>query len=91
MPSTLDISLPEPFKTYVEAQTEAGDYGTPIDYIRELLIEDQERKQAALEKRLVEALEGEKDSITLTAEEVSRGGLVALLEERLEERRRAQG
>jgi Arc/MetJ-type ribon-helix-helix transcriptional regulator len=86
MASTLEISLTEPFKTYVEAQTEAGDYGTPNQFIRELISDHRERKQAALEQRLLEALEGEDQAIILTAEEVRRGGIVALLEERLKAR-----
>jgi len=81
MPSTLDISLPEPFKTYVEAQTEAGDYSTPGDYIMELVRHDMESSLAALEDRLVAALKG--DSITLSAEEVERGGIVNQLREKM--------
>jgi antitoxin ParD1/3/4 len=56
--STLNISLPEPMKAFVEAQVKAGLYGSASDYIRALVREDQQRKaQERLEAKLLEALE----------------------------------
>ena len=37
MPMTsLNISLPEALKEYVEGQVASGDWGTPSEYVREL-------------------------------------------------------
>jgi antitoxin ParD1/3/4 len=40
--STLNISLPEAMKAFVEAQVKAGLYGSASDYIRALVREDQQ-------------------------------------------------
>jgi antitoxin ParD1/3/4 len=56
--STLNISLSEPMKAFVEEQVKAGLYGSASDYIRALVREDQQRKaQERLEAKLLEALE----------------------------------
>jgi antitoxin ParD1/3/4 len=56
--STLNISLPEAIKAFVEAQVKAGLYGSASDYIRALVRKDQQRKaQERLEAKLLEALE----------------------------------
>jgi antitoxin ParD1/3/4 len=56
--STLNISLPEPMKAFVEAQVKAGLYGSASDYIRALVRADQQRKaQEQLEAKLLAALE----------------------------------
>jgi len=56
--STLNISLPEPMKAFVEEQVKAGLYGSASDYIRALVREDQKRKtQERLEAKLLEALD----------------------------------
>ena len=41
--TSLNISLPEPLKEYVEGQVASGDRGTPSEYIRELIRQDKER------------------------------------------------
>jgi antitoxin ParD1/3/4 len=57
MPMTsMNISLPEELKLYVEAQTKAG-YSTPSEYVRELIRDDQKRRaQQRLEELLLEGL-----------------------------------
>jgi antitoxin ParD1/3/4 len=56
--STLNISLSESMKAFVEEQVKAGLYGSASDYIRALVREDQKRKaQERLEAKLLEALE----------------------------------
>jgi antitoxin ParD1/3/4 len=56
--STVNISLPEPMKDFVESQVTDGMYGSVSDYIRTLIREDQKRKaQEALEKKLLAALD----------------------------------
>jgi antitoxin ParD1/3/4 len=41
--ATMNVSLPEPMKNWVEAQAESGRYGNASDYIRDLIRKDQER------------------------------------------------
>jgi antitoxin ParD1/3/4 len=43
--STMNISLPESLKTYVDDQVSTGGFGTASEYLRTLIREDQERKQ----------------------------------------------
>ena len=82
MATTLNLSLPPSLKAYVDAQ--ASDYGTPSEYISELVLADRERRRQALEDRLLEALQG--DSVTLTAAEIENGGIISLLRQKLHER-----
>jgi len=41
--TSLNISLPQPLKNYVEERVGAGGYSTPSEYIRALVREDQKR------------------------------------------------
>lgn len=82
--SSINISLPEPLKAYVEAQIEAGDYGTPSEYVRELIREDKERRLSRLEEHLIEAMKGE--PIEISEQELTEGDFVATLERKLKER-----
>jgi len=43
--STMNISLPEPLKSFVDSQVAGGGYGTSSEYIRELIRRDQDRHQ----------------------------------------------
>jgi antitoxin ParD1/3/4 len=47
--TTMNISLPENLKGFIESQVETGGYSTSSEYIRELIREDQKKK---LEQRL---------------------------------------
>ena len=54
--TSMNISLPDESKQYVEAQTKSG-YSTPSEYVRELIREDQKRRaQQQLEQLLLEGL-----------------------------------
>lgn len=57
--ATMNISLPDPMKIWVEAQAETGRYSNASDYVRDLIRRDQERagKIAALQKLLTEGIE----------------------------------
>ena len=56
--STMNISLPQTMKEFVEEQIADGTYGTASEYFRELVREDQKRKaQERLEAVLVKRLE----------------------------------
>lgn len=54
--ATMNVSLPDPMKEWVDAQTDTGRYANASDYIRHLIRQDQERadKISALQ-RLVDA------------------------------------
>jgi antitoxin ParD1/3/4 len=42
--STMNISLPEAMKRWVERQAQSGRFGNSSDYVRELIRRDQERQ-----------------------------------------------
>ena len=55
--TSMNISLPESMRTYVEEQVAKGGYGTVSEYIRELIRQDQKRyAQEHLEALLLEGL-----------------------------------
>lgn len=63
---TMNISLPDPMKQYVEEQVSAGGYSSASEYVRELVRADQKNKaKEALEERLLEALQSG-DAIDVT-------------------------
>ena len=81
MPMTsLNISLPEALKAYVEHQVASGDWGTPSEYVRELIRQDKERRLAHLEQRLLTAVKGGKVSVPVT--EIRKKGLINALRQR---------
>jgi antitoxin ParD1/3/4 len=75
--TSLNISLPEPLKQYVEGQVASGDWGTPSEYIRELIRQDKERRLHSLEQDLLAAVRGPK--IELSLSEIRKKGLIATL------------
>jgi antitoxin ParD1/3/4 len=83
---SLNISLPQPLKKYVESQVSLGEYGTPSEYVRELIRRDKETQLAKLEKRLLRALES--DYVTVEAHELKERPLLALLQEKISARPR---
>jgi antitoxin ParD1/3/4 len=49
MPTTMNISLPEAMKAFVDEQVNSGGYGSASEYVRELVRRDQKaRAQARL-------------------------------------------
>ena len=42
--STMNISLPEALKSFVDQQVNAGDYSSSSEYVRELIRKDQDRQ-----------------------------------------------
>ncbi|MGE0705736.1 MAG: type II toxin-antitoxin system ParD family antitoxin [Vicinamibacterales bacterium] len=62
---TMNISLPEPLKAFVDAQIATGRYSSVSEYMRELIREDERRRaQEQLETLLLEGLAGEKTALT---------------------------
>lgn len=56
--ATMNVSLPDPMKDWVEAQTRTGRYSNASDYVRDLIRRDQERaaKLAELQGLIGEGL-----------------------------------
>ncbi len=57
--STINITLPEELNHYVEARMDSGSFGRPTEYIRELILDDRERRMSRLEARLLENMKSE--------------------------------
>jgi antitoxin ParD1/3/4 len=68
--ATMNVSLPDKMKQWVEEQVATGRYGNSSDYVRDLVRRDQERAEARDEfERLIE--EGFASGISdMTAEEI---------------------
>jgi antitoxin ParD1/3/4 len=63
---TMNISLPDPMKQYVEEQVSAGGYSSASEYVRELVRTDQKRKaKDELENILLESLQSG-DAVDIT-------------------------
>jgi antitoxin ParD1/3/4 len=82
--ASLNISLPKQLKAYVEAQVAEGEYGTPSEYMRDLIRRDKEVQLAKLEKKLLKALAS--DSISIDPRELEGRSLVGLLQEKISAR-----
>ena len=57
--ATMNVSLPDPMKDWVEAQARTGRYSNASDYVRDLIRRDQERaaKLGELQALITEGLE----------------------------------
>jgi len=68
--ATMNVSLPDQMKEWVEEQVKTGRYGNSSDYVRDLVRKDQERAEAVEQfDRLIQ--EGLDSGISeLTVEEV---------------------
>jgi antitoxin ParD1/3/4 len=82
--TSLNISLPEALKEYIEGQVASGDWGTPSEYVRELIRQDKERRIDNLEQDLLAAVRGPK--IELAVSEIRKKGLINALRERTRRR-----
>jgi antitoxin ParD1/3/4 len=62
---TMNISLPDPLKEFVDHQVGEGRYSSVSEYIRELIRDDEKRKaEQRLEALLLEGLESEETQLT---------------------------
>lgn len=53
--ATMNVSLPDPMKDWVEKQTNSGRYSNASDYVRDLIRRDQERSSALADmQRLID-------------------------------------
>jgi len=46
---TMNISLPDPMKSWVEEQSKSGHYANSSDYVRDLIRRDQARRETIAE------------------------------------------
>jgi antitoxin ParD1/3/4 len=66
--TTMNISLPEEMKAFVEAQMAADGYASASEYLRALIREDQKRRaRQALDAKLLEGLQG--PAVEMTGED----------------------
>lgn len=64
MPS-MNISLPDPLKDFVDAQIASGRYGSVSEYVRELIRADEKRKaEDQLQALLMEGLASPQSELT---------------------------
>jgi antitoxin ParD1/3/4 len=86
MAATLNISLSAPLKAYVDAQTEAGNFGTPQEFIRELIQDDRDRHRRNLEDHLLASLKEKANGIEIPEDVLESGDVVGYLEATLQKR-----
>lgn len=82
--TSLNISLPKALKNYVEGQVASGDWGTPSEFIRELIRQDKERRLGNLEQDLIAAARGTRVELSVAA--IRKKGLLNVLRERTRRR-----
>ncbi|MCB9992626.1 MAG: type II toxin-antitoxin system ParD family antitoxin [Hyphomicrobiaceae bacterium] len=56
--ATMNVSLPDPMKDWVESRAQSGRYSNASDYVRDLIRKDQEREEkiAAMQHLVQEGL-----------------------------------
>jgi antitoxin ParD1/3/4 len=79
--TSLNISLPDPLKAYVEERVATGDFGTPSEFIRNLIRQDKELRRSRLENQLLDALQTR--DLVIAPEELTGRTLVSVLREKL--------
>jgi antitoxin ParD1/3/4 len=80
--TTLNISLPEPMRAFVDEQVAHGGYSTASEYVRQLIREDQKRvAEKRLETLLLEGVQsGDAVQISDAWWEQKKADLVARLQ-----------
>jgi antitoxin ParD1/3/4 len=82
MPMTsLNISLPDLLKAYVEDRVASGDFGTPSEFVRNLIRQDKESRRSRIETELLDALQTRE--LAISPEELHGRSLVSVLREKL--------
>lgn len=78
--NTMNISLPDVLKEFVDQQVVSGRYSSASEYVRELIREDEKRKdQERLEAMLLEGLNSEAAEMRADDwEEIRRKGLARI-------------
>ncbi len=66
--ATMNISLPDPMKEFIETQTSKEGFGSVSEYLRSIIREVQKRQaKQELEAKLLESLQG--PSVVMTRED----------------------
>jgi antitoxin ParD1/3/4 len=82
MPMTsLNFSLPDPLKAYVEERVASGNFGTPSEFVHNLIRQDKESRRSRLETELLDALRTRE--LAISPEDLNGRSLVAVLQEKL--------
>ena len=79
--ASLNISLPDPLKAYIEERVASGDFGTPSEFVRNLIRNDKEQHRSRVESELLDALAT--NQIAISPEELNGRSLVSVLREKL--------
>jgi antitoxin ParD1/3/4 len=79
--TSMNISLPDPLKAYVEDRVSSGGFGTPSEFIRNLIRQDKELRISRLEAELLDALRAKE--LVIAPEELKGRSLVSVLREKL--------
>ena len=62
---SMNISLPDPLKRFVDGQIAGGRYSSVSEYVRELIRDDEKRKaEDQLEALLLEGMKGDETALT---------------------------
>jgi antitoxin ParD1/3/4 len=80
---SMNISLPEPLKQFVDGQIATGRYSSASEYVRELIRADEKRKaEEQLEAKLLEGLHSAESKLTAEDWSVIRKKALAAVEAR---------
>ena len=84
---SMNISLPDPLKQFVDGQIAQGRYSSASEYMRELIRADEKRKaEDQLEAKLFEGLSSHESELTPPDWSGIRKEALALLEKRKKQR-----
>jgi antitoxin ParD1/3/4 len=84
---SMNISLPEPLKEFVDGQISTGRYSSASEYVRELIRADEKRKaEEWLEAKLLEGLNSPESELTAADWISIRQDALARLEDRKKQR-----
>lgn len=84
---SMNISLPDPLKQFVDGQIAQGHYSSVSEYMRELIRADEKRKaEEHLEAKLLEGLNSPESELTPADWSAIRKDALAKLKERKKQR-----
>ena len=84
---SMNISLPDPLKQFVDRQISTGRYSSASEYVRELIRNDERRKaEEQLEAKLLEGLSSAETALTPADWTTIRKQALAKVEARKQER-----
>ena len=85
---SMNISLPEPLKQFVDGQISTGRYSSASEYVRELIRADEKRKaEEQLEAMLLEGLNSPESELTTADWKAIRGEALARIQTRSKAKR----